>query len=137
MIHPTRYASPVEYLDPSETKAMSSSIPASDDDLLAECDVETFRASGPGGQNVNRRETAVRLRHRPTGLVAACQQERSQHQNKMLALRVLRRKIESLFHRRRPRIPTAVPRSARNRILAQKKRQGLKKRLRKEGTADE
>jgi protein subunit release factor B len=116
---------------------MPSDIPASDGDLLAECDVETFRSSGPGGQNVNRRETAVRLRHRPTGLVVACQRERSQHQNKMLALKLLRRKIECLFRRRRPRIPTAMPRGVRERILAKKKRQGLKKRLRAAGGFDE
>lgn len=116
---------------------MPSAIPQSDESLLAECDVETFRASGPGGQNVNKRETAVRLRHRPTGLVVCCRQERSQHQNKQRALSILRRKIEGLSRRRRPRIPTSMPRSARARILSQKRRQSLKKRLRGRTTADE
>ncbi|MBN1342067.1 MAG: peptide chain release factor-like protein [Phycisphaerae bacterium] len=106
-------------------------IPKSDDVLLAECDVETFRASGPGGQNVNRRSTAVRLRHRPTGIVVTCQRERTQYVNKRIALAQLRRRLEALFRRRRPRIPTAKPRSAKNKILARKRRHSLKKQFRK------
>ena len=105
-------------------------IPKTDEALLAECVVDTFCASGPGGQHVNRRQTAVRLRHGPTGLVVVCQQERSQVRNKQIALAQLRRKLISRFRRRRPRIPTVVPRSVRNRILANKRRHALKKRLR-------
>jgi len=63
--------------------------PSSDEDLLAECEVETFRSSGPGGQNVNKRDTAVRLRHTPTGIVVTCQRERSQYRNKQIALEEL------------------------------------------------
>jgi len=112
-------------------------IPQDDDGLLAECDVETFRSSGPGGQHVNRRETAVRLRHRPTGTVVTCQQERSQYRNKQIALANLRRKLENLTRRRRRRIRTAMPRRIRERILASKKRRALTKRLRKPPSAHE
>ncbi len=105
-------------------------VPISDTELLAECEVQTFRASGPGGQHVNRRETAVRLRHRPTGIVVVCQQERSQARNKQIALAGLRRRLQARMRRRRRRIPTTVPRSVRERILAEKKRHALKKRLR-------
>jgi ribosome-associated protein len=113
----------------AEVDAMT--IPSSDEELLAECVVDTFRASGPGGQNVNRRETAVRIRHLPTGIVVTCQRERSQLRNKRIALEELRRRLEALEKPERPRVPTRPPRGVRSRILAAKKRRGLKKLLRR------
>jgi peptide chain release factor 2 len=112
-------------------------LPEADEDLLRECEVDTFRSSGPGGQHVNKTESAVRLKHLPTGVVVYAQQERSQRQNKMLCLRKLREKIERLNHRPAKRVPTRVPRSAKNRTLEEKSRRSQIKRLRSKPSGDE
>lgn len=112
-------------------------LPESDEDLLRECEVETFRSSGPGGQHVNKTESAVRLRHVPSGVVVTSRQERSQHRNKALCLRRLRRKVAQLNYRPAKRVLTQVPRSAKNRTLEEKAWRSQIKRLRSKPAPDE
>jgi|SRR5437588_5546621 len=112
-------------------------LPEADEDLLRECEVETFRASGPGGQHVNKTESAVRLKHLPSGLVVTCREERSQYQNKARCLRKLRKRIEQLNHRPAHRVPTRVPPSAKTRTLEEKARRSHIKRLRSKPRTDE
>jgi protein subunit release factor B len=112
-------------------------LPEDDAELLQECEVDTFRSSGPGGQHVNKTESAVRIKHLPTGLVVTSQQERSQHRNKALCLRKLREKVARLNHRPAKRVPTRVPRSAKNRTLEEKSRRSQIKRLRSKPSGDE
>ncbi len=65
----------------------------SDAQLLAQCAVDTYRASGPGGQKRNKTSSAVRLRHSPTGLFVIAEESRSQHENRARALRRLRQAL--------------------------------------------
>ncbi|CAM8982655.1 unnamed protein product [Rhodiola kirilowii] len=58
--------------------------------LMSQCEIDTFKSSGPGGQHRNKRETAVRIKHRPTGIVAQAAEDRSQHMNRESAIARLR-----------------------------------------------
>jgi len=96
--------------------------------------VETFKSSGPGGQHKNKRETAVRIRHLPTGITALATEHRSQARNKALALRRLEMKVHALGRKRRPRIPTSTPPSYKEHVLQAKRHRAQLKRLREKVT---
>ena len=77
----------------------------SDVQLLHQCAVDTYRASGPGGQKRNKTSSAVRLRHPPSGLVVIAEESRSQHENRARALRRMR---QALYLKLRDELPVAA-----------------------------
>lgn len=111
--------------------------PTDDGVLLAECDVETFRAGGPGGQHQNKTESAVRLTHRPSGIVVTSRRHRSQHMNRETALAELRRRLVELARPETPRVPTRPTRASRARRVEAKRRQAQRKAGRRWRPGDE
>ncbi|WP_419937251.1 peptide chain release factor-like protein [Candidatus Palauibacter sp.] len=116
---------------------MSSAESRSDEELLAECSVETFRAGGPGGQHQNKTESAVRLTHRPTGIVVTARESRSQYRNRSRALGRLRTALKEREYTPAPRRPSKPTRAAREKRLEQKRRRSLTKRQRRRPESDE
>ena len=102
-----------------------------DEALLAQCQVQAHRASGPGGQHRNKAETAVRLVHLPSGVTVEGKDERSRTQNLRIALGRLREKLARRAYRPPPRRPTKPSRAAKERRLETKKREARKKSLRR------
>ena len=104
------------------------------DNFEKETEIEFLRSSGPGGQNVNKRDTAVRLRHIPTGITVKVQSERSQAQNLRIAFKRLEKKLEELNRPKKPRIATRVPKRQKEERLFEKHERSEAIKLRKIST---
>ncbi len=92
--------------------------------------IEFYRGSGPGGQHRNVTDSAVRIRHSPTGIVAQASESRSQAQNRAVAMARLKAALEKRERKAKKRIATKVPRRAVEKRLTEKKMTAQKKRLR-------
>ncbi|MBP3893865.1 MAG: peptide chain release factor-like protein [Atopobiaceae bacterium] len=103
----------------------------SDDDLARQCEVEVFHASGPGGQGVNTTDSAVRMRHLPTGIVVTSREQRSQLQNRMTCLRKIRQQLELRSRRPKVRKATKPSKAAKQRRLDAKRRRSQVKSSRR------
>jgi protein subunit release factor A len=112
-------------------------IPASDEALLKQCRVDTFRSGGKGGQHQNTTDSGVRMVHEPTGVRAASRNERSQHRNRAIALERLRKKLEKRNSRRRPRVSTRIPGREKRKRLDEKRRRAQVKDLRRQPRAED
>jgi protein subunit release factor A len=105
--------------------------------LEREVRVDTYRASGPGGQHVNRTESAVRLTHLPSGVVVTATENRSQIRNREIAFERLVHRLRALNRVPKPRKATRVSRAVKERRLAAKKRRASLKRERSRGRGEE
>ena len=111
---------------------------ALDRDILErEVEIEFFRASGPGGQHVNKTESALRLTHWPSGAVVTAQDSPSQHRNREIAFERLIERLRRLNYVKPKRVPTKPTKASRRRRIEDKKQVGEKKRVRGRVRGDE
>jgi protein subunit release factor A len=105
--------------------------------LEREVEIDVFRASGPGGQHVNKTESALRLTHPPSGVVVIAQDSPSQYRNRETAFRRLAERLERLNDVPKKRVPTKPSKAARERRIQAKKQVGVKKQARGRVRGDE
>jgi protein subunit release factor B len=104
--------------------------------LERDCDMQFFRGTGPGGQNRNKVETAVRLTHRPSGLVVTAEEHRTQRANREAAYERMATRLEELQRVETPRVATRPTAASRERRLEAKRRASALKRLRTQRIED-
>ena len=102
-----------------------------DASLDRDTEVETYTSGGPGGQHKNKTQTAVRLRHLPSGVVVTASEERSLRDNLRVAFERLRARLERLNYVPPPRHPTKPTRASRERRLQSKGKRSLVKAMRR------
>lgn len=105
--------------------------PTDRETLEVECEITFVKASGPGGQHRNKRETGVRLVHPPSGTVVMATERRSQARNRELAFQRMAARLADLNYVDPERVPTRVPRAAKRKRLAVKKQVSARKASRR------
>lgn len=105
--------------------------------LSSKVEVSTFRGSGPGGQHRNKTESAVRLRHLPTGITVVAAEHRSQWRNREAAWERLIERLERLRRKPKPRVKTRMPAIAKRKRIEEKKLVAAKKQRRAKPSEDE
>jgi protein subunit release factor B len=113
-----------------EIKSMQQRFDTDPQVLKKQVVLETYRSSGPGGQRKNKVETAVRLKHLPSGITVIATEHRSQAENRKLAFQRLRERLIKLNRPKRRRIPTSVSLKAIEKRIEEKKIHSKKKHLR-------
>ena len=108
-----------------------------DDELYAQCEASAFRATGPGGQGVNTTDSAVRMRHVPTGIVVVSRESRSQLQNRERCLQKIRAELARRARKPKTRHATKPTRASVRRRLDEKSRHSQLKRMRRRPGMDE
>ena len=96
-----------------------------------------YRSRGPGGQRKNKKETAVRIHHIPTGVTVIATEHRSQARNKNLAFERLKKRLVRLRKKKKLRIPTKKSKRVKEKVLKEKKIRSEKKKLRKKITIED
>lgn len=107
------------------------------DALKQEVEITFYKSRGPGGQRKNKKETAVRIYHPPSGITVVATKQRSQAQNKEFAFERLQKKLKELNKEKKPRKPTKMPHHIREKILKEKKEHSQKKKLREKVRIEE
>ncbi len=101
------------------------------DKLAEQCEVQVFRATGPGGQGVNTTDSAVRMTHVPTGIVVVSRESRSQYRNRQICLRKVREELERRSRPPKVRHKTKPTRASKERRLTSKRVRSQLKELRR------
>jgi protein subunit release factor B len=105
--------------------------------LKGEVEITAFKSGGPGGQHKNKTESAVRIKHLPTGIIVVATESRSQIKNRELAWQRLIDKLAKRRQKRKPRLPTRPSKAAQEKRFEEKKRRSSKKQARQKIQVDD
>jgi protein subunit release factor B len=123
-------------LEFKDTESMNQRFDTDPKVLKRQVTLETYRSGGPGGQRKNKVETAVRLKHLPSGITVVATEHRSQAENRRLAFERLRKRLMKLNRPIKRRIPTPTPRRAVEMRMEEKRIRSKKKHLREKELED-